>query len=269
MNNDFAERQKCYEKCYDYSLTSRLPIVIRTHVKAFVKLTKDVTKPFCYKLSSAMAYTMFESIKHIDSSIIGYTYNDEIIFVLYPQKIDSQPWLANNLQKICSTISSLCTYYFNNFISTAIEPPNINVPVLFDANVFVLPNTTEVINNLILRQQDCRIQAISNATLHELTKKYDANIAHKILKQKKISQRLELLKDEFDINFEEYYPSNYKLGTATYRAPKVFKTQDTNVTRIKWILDIEPPIFTMDRMFLVQLLSTGTDIFRPDRDFKH
>lgn len=266
MKQDLGNRQKRYEDSYDYSIINRIPVIIRVDGRGFTKLTRDVPRPFCYKTSGAMAYAMFETIRQIDSSLIGYTQSDEITFVLWPKNIESEPWFNNRIQKIGSIVSSMVTYYFNEYVNSSEEPPNIKGPALFDARVFGLPNATEVINNLIFRQQDCRVNAVSSAAMAELGRKYGRTEAAKRLNGKKSEQRIQMLKDECGIVFEEEYPSNFKWGIAAYKAPKVIKTSHGNISRTKWTLDIAPPDFIKDRMFLVAILSNGADIFRPERD---
>lgn len=266
MKQDLSDRQKSYEKDYDYSITNRIPVIVRVDGRGFTKLTRDVPKPFCYKTSSAMAYSMFESIKQIDSSIIGYTQSDEITFVLWNKNIESDSWFNNRVQKIGSIVSSMVTYYFNEYVKSSDEPPNIKGPAFFDARVFALPNATEVINNLIFRQQDCKVNAVTSAAKAEMGRKYGRIDGAKRLNGKKTAERIQILKNECGIVFEDEYPSNFKWGIAAYKAPKVVQSSKGSITRTKWTLDVSPPDFIKDRMFLINILSTGSDIFRPERD---
>ncbi len=269
MNHDLGDRQKAYEAAYDYSIIGRIPVIVRVDGRAFSKVTRDVPKPYCKKTSTAMAYTMFETIKQIDGATFGYTQSDEITFVIYKpysKKSDSDTWFNNRIQKICTATASMATYYFNEFLHTP-ESPNISGPAFFDARVFGLPDVTETINNLIFRQQDCRVNAISSATIAELGRKYGRKEAFNILQSKKTSDRIDILKSECDIDFEEAYPTQFKMGAAAYRAPRIIETPNGQATRIKWYLDKSPPSFINDRIWLVNLLSNGRDIFKPERDF--
>jgi tRNA(His) 5'-end guanylyltransferase len=266
MKFDLSERHKEYEKSYDTSIIKRLPIIIRVDGRGFSKLTRNVPKPYCRKISAAMAYAMFESIKVIDSGAFGYTQSDECSFILWPNNRDADPWFGNRIQKMCSVTASTFTYYFNDFISNSGNKPNIYGPALFDARIFALPSVSEVINNLIWRQQDCRINAVSSAAMAELGRKYGKRAATLRLQGKKTFERISILKQECDIDFEEEYPSEFKMGIATYKAPKIVETSDGQKTRTKWIIDTNPPDFINDRMFLLNYMHTGSDIFRPERD---
>lgn len=266
MKTDLSDRHKAYESTYDYKIISRLPIVIRVGGRAFSKLTRDLPKPFCKKMSSAMVHAMFESIKVIDSAAFGYTQSDECTFVLWANNRDADPWFANRIQKICSVTASTFTYHFNDFVNNTDARPNIHGPAIFDARMFALPSVSEIINNLIWRQQDCRINAVSSAAMAELGRKYGKREAGQKLKGMKTDERIKTLKKECDIDFEDYYPSEFKMGIASYKAPKIINTPDGQKTRTKWIVDYNPPNFISNRVFLLNYMHTGSDIFRPERD---
>ena len=171
MNHDLGDRQKTYEAAYDYSIIGRIPVIIRVDGRGFSKLTRDVPRPYCKKMAQAMTYTMFETIKQIDGAAFGYTQSDEITFVIhrpYSKKVDAESWFNNRIQKIGTVTSSMVTYYFNEFRKKHEFAPNISGPAFFDARVFGIADTTETINNLIFRQQDCRVNAVSSATTAEM-----------------------------------------------------------------------------------------------------
>jgi len=269
MKTNLGDRHKAYEKACDYSIIKRLPIIIRVDGRGFTKLTRDVPKPYCKKMSAAMAYAMFESIKVIDSAAFGYTQSDECTFVLWPSNKDADPWFGNRIQKMASITSATFTYHFNQF-TTGANRPNIKGPAIFDARVFSLPSISEVINNLIWRQQDCRVNAVSSAAMAEMGRKYGRREASSRLQGKKTGERIVMLKEECDIDFEEEYPGQFKMGIAAYKAPKIVQTESGGpMTKTKWILDTDPPNFIDDRMFLLNYFHTGSDIFRPERDIIH
>jgi len=269
MNHDLSDRQKQYEAAYDHSIIGRIPVIIRVDGRGFSKLTRDVPKPYCRKMAKAMAYTMFETIKQIDGAAFGYTQSDEITFIIhrpYTKKNDADSWFNNRIQKIGTVTSSMVTYYFNEFRKTE-DAPNISGPSFFDARVFGLPDSTETINNLIFRQQDCRVNAVSSAAMAELGRKYGRKEAFTKLQGRSTSDRITMLKEECDISFEESYTSQFKMGAAAYRAPRIMDTSAGQMTRVKWYLDHAPPSFINDRIWLINLLSNGRDIFKPEREF--
>lgn len=265
MGTDLAKRISEYESAYDSSIIGRIPIIVYSNAKNFSKISKAVPKPFCNSVSEVFKNTMFETIKQIDTAILGYTKSDDIIFVLWAQNKDHDPWCANKVQKICSSISSMVTWSFQNFLYIQ-SPPNINQQIIFDTKAFAVPNVTEVINTLILQQHYCYTSALQEAVLAELGRKYDKNTAQKKIWGLKTQEKKDLLFTECGIDFEKDYPKQFRSGIVSYKAPKLMEINSKLNTRTKWIVDENTPNFVKDRMFLIQILSTGSDIFRADRD---
>jgi len=142
------------------------------------------------------------------------------------------------------------------------HPPEIDGDVIFDAFCFGLPSTVEVVNNLILSQQNCIRDAISRAVLSELAAIKGKDAAVKILYGKKIEERINILLETCDIEYEEYYPAEYRKGIAVYKVPQ----SGNEEAKSKWIIDYNIPLFVLDKNFILNILHSGRDIFRANRD---
>lgn len=151
-----GDRMKDYEKSERVIFDTSRPIILRLDGKAFHTYTKNFTKPFDSKLSFAMQETMKYLCENIADCRIGYTQSDEITLVLTSNIHDDySPWYGNQLQKILSVATSLCTYKFNQLMNQYTE-----VPALFDCRIFTVPNYIEAANCIYWRQTDGRRNSI-------------------------------------------------------------------------------------------------------------
>lgn len=265
MAESFFDRQNSYELAYDYKITNHLPIIIHLNGRNFGRLTKSLERPYSPTLLNIFGNTIFQSILEIEGAIFGFQYSDNFIFILRNDRSsEDQPWFQNKIQKIVSVSSSIVSVnFFKNVLASDIE---LNGDPIFDSKVFSLPSLNEVINNLILKQKLCIQNSIFRAAQTELSNQYGKEKAIKILYGKKINEKLELLHTEFGINYEEYYPAAFRLGQAVYKIPIIIKTKEEEISRNKWILDAELPDFLSDRNFLSNIIRSGHDVFRVERD---
>jgi tRNA(His) 5'-end guanylyltransferase len=191
-----------------------------------------------------------------EGAIFAYQHNDEIIIITRnDQNQDTVPWYENRLQKICSITSSIATQHFNMFSSNT--ELNLLGDALFTSQVFVVPNIAEAINTIIYKQQHNFYTAIQYSCFYELIKKYDKVTIKEMLSDLSVDEKIDLLKQECNIDFNEYHPS-FRRGAACYKTPKVIDGTVKN----KWIVNTELPIFTKDTSFLSNILRIGNDIFR-------
>lgn len=263
--DSLAERQKRYEKAYDQTIMRRIPVIIRVNGRSFSRITRYLDRPYCPVFMDIMANTMLAVIKKLDGTVFGYQQNDEITFIVRnDQSFDTEPFFGNRIQKITSIAAATTTLEFNKLLLQS----NLNLQddALFDCKAFGIPNITEAVNNLIWRQQDCTRSAITDAALVEIGAKYGKRTAFKMLHGKNVSERIEMLMDKCNIEFDSYYPSSYRNGIACYKAPKIIETSDGQMARQKWILDYDVQGFTQIKNVILNIINTGTDIFRAERD---
>ena len=266
MEQTLQERIREYESCQCIRLTRKLPVVIRIEGRNFSKLTRDLSKPYSKELISLFSGTLVRLMKQIDGAVFGYYFSDSITIIsLNDQKNTTEPWLGNDQQRIASLTSALATYEFNDILWELDDPPDIQGQPLFLSSAFIVPNYMEAINCLIERQQECIKNAITAASYVELSKRFNRKEVQRFLEGRHLDQRLALLREECGINYDAHYPLAFRRGVACYRVPQII---DGQVERHKWAIDLDLLLFSESRDFLFQIISSGHDIFRPERDTK-
>ncbi len=269
MGFTLANRQKSYEEAYDHKIIRRLPVIVRVDGKNFSRLTRRLLRPYCPKLMSLMAHTMLSVVKDVEGCIFAYQQSDEITFVLRNDNtLDTEPWYGNRIQKIASISAALTTYHFNEGLRDMDDPPGLAGPAIFDARVFAVPSLNEVVNNLIFRQQDCIRNAVTTAAQAELGNRFGRKTAASLLEERTTKDRIELLREKCDIDFNEYYPERFRFGIGAYRVPKIIQTESGQITRQRWAIDASLPEFVDNRDFVMTILNSGSDIFRAGRDLE-
>lgn len=265
MTESLYDRQKSYEETFDLKLIKRLPIIIRIDGRNFSRLTRSINKPYCSKLAQAMAHAMLYVASEIDGAIFGYQQTDEFSIVLINDQ--NNCWLQNKIQAMASLASSMATLSFNRYVDSIDYDFDLIGDALFDATVFPVPSITEAINNMVSRQNNCAGKAISAASFVELGIRIGKSEAYHALQGKTPKEKREILLHECGVDFNAY-PGPFKLGVAAYKAPRVIETEGGTVTKNKWVLDAQLPVFTDDPDFLNTIFRSGRDVFRIDRDLE-
>lgn len=271
-----------YENISRSYLTRRVPVVIRIDGKAFHTFTKGMKKPFDSILMKTMQQTMQSLCAGIQGCVFGYTQSDEITLVLTDYAtITTDAWFGYNLQKMCSISASIATLAFNKAFYQNIddyfnredvlecmhgedsETKNelkkyaetlkkaLAKGALFDSRAFSVPKD-EVCNCLIWRQQDATrnsIEAVGQAY-------FSANQLHK----KTTNMIQEMLWQSHGINWNDF-PIDCKRGSCCHKQTVELDMPDPknpgktiSVSRRKWLIDREPPIFTQDRDYVERWL---------------
>lgn len=263
MYDSLGSRQKDYEAAYDSTIIRRAPVVVRVDGRSFTRVCRKLQKPYEPLLLEAMAQTMFYVVCEMAGATFAYQQSDEITFVLRnDQSLDSEPWYGNRVQKIASVTAGLATLAFNKAIQNLDKKIDLVGDALFDARVFALPTLSEAVNNLIWRQQDCTRNAISGTAQALLGKKFGKKSALKMLHGQSVKGKLELLRTECGIEFDEEFPSSYRLGVGAYKVPIIVPTKDGDSTRKKWTIDWDLPNFVSDRDFVYNVIFSGSDVYR-------
>lgn len=152
IHDSLGDRMKNYEDIWRQNLPKRMPVIIRLDGKAFHTYTKNLEKPFSQPMMAAMNQVALSVMDEVQGATFGYTQSDEIsILVLNNQKLDSEAWFGNNIQKMVSVAASVASVEM-----TLLSPTIFNGstrPALFDARAFVLP-PEEVCNYFLWRQRD-------------------------------------------------------------------------------------------------------------------
>jgi len=260
MSNKLSERILSYQAAADLRLLPRIPLVIVINGRSFSKLTSLLDKPYSSGFAECIMSTMLRLCTDVEGAMFAYQHNDEIVVIARnDQSTESLPWFENRVQKISSITASIATLHFNK-CATAIELNLMSEP-MFACQTFVVPNIVEAINTLVCKQQNNFHTSIQSACFYELLKKYDKNTIKEMLNGLSIDERIDLLRQECGVDFNQY-PMSFRRGSACYRIPKV--TEDGKMKN-KWFVNAELPIFTKDTSFLSNLFKhDGIDIFRQE-----
>jgi tRNA(His) 5'-end guanylyltransferase len=266
VGQTLQERLVEYESCFDLKFTKRLPLIIKIEGKNFTKVTRRLSRPFDTGLIDLFAKTISSLVKQIDGVVIAYQYSDEVVLVIRnDQNKNTDAWLNNRQHDVVSMIASIMTHEFNDALYDLEDPLDLSFPIFFSVRGFVVPNITESINVLIERQQTCIRNSISTAIYSELLKHYPRKQVQDILKGKSIEKRFSLF-DDFGIDYEKVFPIDFRRGIACYRVPTIIECSEEQITKDKWRVDRNLPLFSESHDFLFGIISTGRDVFRSDRD---
>lgn len=266
MTHSLSERQERYESDYDYTILSRIPVIIRCTIRNYKRLAQRLEEPFCADFSETMAHTMLYTITNIPDAVFGYNQNEEITFVLRNDLIlDSVPWHGNNIQKISSTVSSLVTLGFYKSAKLFGDELDLVGDAVFSVKVFAAPSIIEAFNYLIWRQGTCMKNAINSASFIELSDKLGKGPASGLLKDKDYKEKAELLLQHCGKDIREDYPIPFLRGVGVYKIPVIVPTRNGSANRNKWYIDSNLPNFVEENDFILNILNTGLDIYRgPD-----
>jgi len=278
--SDLAKRMKEYEDANKVYLTRRTPVMIRLDGNAFHTFTRGFVRPFDEIMTETMQKTMKYLCENISGCVLGYTQSDEITLLLIDYKSVTQgAWFGYVRRKVETISASMATMAFNNAFAEVLrqkfetELSKCNTDeekvaltsyfmkyrkrcgkAMFDSRAFNIPEF-EVINEFIWRQNDCTRNSIQSVG--------QANFSHKRLQNVGAKKIMDMLVLEKGINWNDY-PTHLKRGSCCVKTPVIFNegTPDEFV-RNKWVIDMEIPIFTKDREYI---LSKYIDIYKDNKN---
>lgn len=269
---EFDKRMQNYKYTSDQSLMRRTPVIIHIDGMHFHTFTKGLDKPFDEILVRSMQDTAKYLCENIQGCVLAYTQSDEINLLLIDyQKLDSQAWFDNRIQKLTSAAASLATLEFNRRFAERVRimrtmvfhgnyPDNSNEKThetakylkkfraikkgaTFAACAFNLPQD-EVTNFFYRRQQD----AIRNS----IQMVGQANFSHTELQHKSCEDIKQMLRDKSEatggtIKPWEDYPMFLQRGTCIIKNEEVLDQDDPEICkRFYWYVDENVPIFKGD-----------------------
>lgn len=241
--DSFGDRMKKYENSYRIKLPERMPIIIRIDGAHFHTYTKDSKKPF----DEDLAFVFWETCKYLAKNIAGaklvYHQSDEIsILITNYDKLTTQSWFENNLQKLVSVSASMATARFNEVMRE--EYPDKPLAT-FDSRAWVLPQD-EVANYFLWRQQDASKNSISMVA--------QANFPHKQLHRLNGSQMQDKLMIEKGINWNNL-PVWQKRGVCIRKE----EYEKNGAMRTRWEVDHDTPVFSQDRNYIEKFVFINKD----------
>jgi len=226
MKDALGDRMKNnYEQAYSSYLPWRTPVIIRVDGRAFHTFTRGMQRPFDDTFIDSMNRVTLKLCADIDTVRFAYTQSDEISLLLHPyNKLASQPWFGNDIQKMVSISASLAASTFGLIYDHV---------VTFDSRCFALPED-EVCNYFIWRQQD----AIRNSI--QMVARY--HYSHKQLHSKNCEEMLEMIKEAGDD--WNAYSTHYRRGRVCMKDSR------------GWLIYPDPPVFSEDRYYINRWLET-------------
>lgn len=272
VTDALGNRMKEYENAYRFCLPRRLPVILRIDGRAFHTLTRGFVRPFDDVLHRAMCLTALTLCKEIGGAKFAYTQSDEISLLLTnDDRLDTQPWFNNNLNKLVSLSAATATLAFNKAFRKEFDSwgrsqfdgwdnggtnnPDANTPeewklqaaynsavdkAMFDSRAFILP-PEEVVNYFIWRQQDAVRNSIQMAA--------QSMYSHKELQNKNCDQLQEMLFQR-GVNWNNY--DTWKKRGTCFSLCEVTElvAHGAAVKRHKWVMDINTPLFTPNRGYI-------------------
>tara|TARA_R110000772_G_scaffold17946_3_gene50069 strand:+ start:189532 stop:190311 length:780 start_codon:yes stop_codon:yes gene_type:complete len=201
MKNALGDRmKKNYENRTKTYLPRRTYTIVRLDGKAFGKFTSEFAVPFDINFIDAMDYTAKMLCENVQGCKLAYVQSDEISLLLTDFDNDgTDAYFDGGVQKIVSVTASMATAYFNKFI---LENDITDKMAFFDSRAFTIPDSTEVENYFICRQQDCTRNSISMTA--------QALYSHEELKGVNTSGMQDLCMEK-DVNWNNQ-PDGFKRG---------------------------------------------------------
>jgi tRNA(His) 5'-end guanylyltransferase len=242
MNTEITlgDRMKKYEEASRTVLTHGVPKIIRLDGKAFHTFTKSFKQPYDADIMESMCVAAQAVMKEIGGiARFAYIQSDECSICINDAITDmSQPWYANQVQKMVSVSAAIMSVSFSYAITKKINAPDVFKTALFDSRIFQVPSIDEVLNNMIWRQQD--------ATRNSISQWSRSMFSHKELQGKNSSEMQDMMMSKgFNWNDAATWT---KRGVVVYKVPG-----EQEGERTTWVSDYEIPVFTKDREYLKEL----------------
>lgn len=224
-----GNRMKQYERVSNNKLTRRTPVIVRVDGRSFHTFTRGFDKPFDMRFINVMQMVAKDLMELSGNCVFAYVQSDEISILLKDwNKLESEPFFDNKIQKITSIFAAAATSSFINnwFLSGNYKPKDL-VDIQFDARCFNLPKE-EVCNYFIWRQQDW--------TRNSVQMLGRSKFSQKEMHGKSCPEIQEMLWSKFDINWD-------KLDVYLKRGTFLFRTKEV-------VIDYSGPILTKDRDYV-------------------
>ena len=248
-----AKRMKeAYQDAYNIKLPKRTNVIIRLDGKSFAKYTKGLKTPFDKDFAEDMNLTAKYLCEKIQGCKLAYVQSDEISLLLTDyDTYETSAWFDNKLQKLVSVSASMTTSEFNRqrirrsmytkfgeYVKSIREYDFEKFKMgEFDSRAFIISDKEEVVNYFLWRQQDATRNSISMTG-----QKY---FSHRELENKSTSEVQEMLFKKEKVNWNDF-PTRFKRGGCVLKEIKEERTY--------WKIDNEPPIFSQDRNYILNLI---------------
>lgn len=249
LKDALGDRMKSYEDVTRYKLCNKSYILARIDGNAFHTYTKGLKRPFDEDLIADMDSTAIYLCEEIQNVKFAFVQSDEISLFIHEEGQDTQPWFANNIQKMASISAAKATSEFNRrrLMRFCLDQKNegwldhddIEKFKMgeFDARFWTVPSAIEVYNYFLWRQRDAEKNSISSAA--------QSVYSHKELENMNGLDKQEMLFQK-GINWNDY-PAGQKRGRFIERrvyvnGRPVFLWRNENKTKQYFYLDGPTPM---------------------------
>lgn len=267
MIDNLGDRMKRYEDASRIYLPERMPVILRLDGKAFHTYTRGCERPYDNRLMVVMNEVTKYLCANVQNCVLAYTQSDEISLLLVNfREIDTNSWFDNNMSKMVSISAGLASAKLTQESSILFAEQRIG---LFDCRAFVLPSH-DVENYFIWRQKDWfrnsiqmlaqslyshkQLQGKKSADLHEMCFQKGKNWAdlsshikngrvclketwREPLKSRPVTDDLDDAPDGAEVDGWVRVGDTWE--------PNLFAPKDQFVTRSKWDIPTDTPIFTI------------------------
>jgi tRNA(His) 5'-end guanylyltransferase len=246
-----------YQTVFDNTLIYNCPIVIRCGIRNYSRFIRKLPKPYDKELLSIMRSTMYATVKELEGAIFAYQGNGEISYILKPTDDESPGPYSSLIQRINSITSSITTSNFLKSYLSSDEQPDIVGNAIFEAVTFSLPLNNDVLEYLIAEQQYCEQFAVASAVEEEISKILSNT---DFLINKTTLEKKDILKNECGIIFDKEYDHSFRLGSCSFKAPKIYKENNNDVIQKKWVLKTDSINFIKEKESILNIINTGQNI---------
>jgi tRNA(His) 5'-end guanylyltransferase len=202
---------------------------------------------------------MYSTVKELEGAVFAYQGNGEISYILKPTDEESPGPYSSFIQKINSITASITTSNFLKIYLGSDDQPDIVGDAIFEAVTFNLPTNNDVVDYLFTEQQYCQQFAVSVVTNEEMSKIISNT---DFLEKKNTVEKKNILQNECNINFDNEYEHSFRLGSCSFKAPKIYNDNNQNIIQKKWVLKNDSYNFYNDRKIISNIIETGQDVFK-------
>lgn len=176
------------------------PLYVRLDGRGFSKFTKDLMRPYDYRLAKAMISTTTHLVKETNA-FVGYTQSDEISLLIEKTSAESQIMFNAKKQKLLSVLAGMTTAKFCHMINEVL-PKKLHCLPHFDCRIFNI-QVDDIENAFKWRVDDAKRNAVSMVAQN--------HFSHKKLNGISTKKKLEMLQ-EIGVDIEYNYPPHFRKG---------------------------------------------------------
>lgn len=245
-NMSLKEKFYAYQHAVNYFLDPDKYIIAHIDGRSFSKMIKNkFEKPFDDTFINAMNETAKYLCKEVQGCIFAYTQSDEITLIIRKNIPEGDVFFGGRICKMQSIIASLATSKFSQVMAienikstvpTCASPEEVlqmcmdaikNGPLYqFDCKVFNVDNANDAMSCILYRNIDCVRNSKQQAA--------QTYLSHDILKNKNTDEQIKLLKQEKNIDWNEF-DDGKKFGRFVKKSEETFTDKGEPYTRHFWV----------------------------------